>query len=257
MLSLISPAKSQNFKDKAPVDISQPPKFETEIYQLVELLQQYEPHQIASLMSISDKLAVEVYDKYAKFKKDFSENTAKQALFTFSGDVYRGLDAATLSEENAKFANDHLLMISGLYGLLKPFDLIQPYRLEMGSKLDVNGQSLYQFWRLKLTNYLNELLAKEQTNVVVNLASKEYSSAFDKKLVNGDWVDVDFKEYRQGKYKIIGIFAKRARGLMTRFIIDQEINHTDKLIDFNYEGYQFNEELSKPHHLIFTRNQSA
>ncbi|TNF66527.1 MAG: peroxide stress protein YaaA [Gammaproteobacteria bacterium] len=257
MLSLISPAKSQNFKDKAPINFSQTPKFEKEIYQLVKILQELAPDQIASLMSISDKLASEVYDKYAHFKKGFSESTAKQALFTFNGDVYRGLDAATLAEKNAKFANDHLLMISGLYGLLKPFDLIQPYRLEMGSKLDINGQSLYQFWRSKLTAYLNELLSQQKTNIVINLASKEYSSAFEKKSINGSWIDVDFKEYKQGKYKTIGIFAKRARGSMARFIIDKEIDQVDKLIAFDRENYKFNEELSNPKHLIFIRNQHS
>ncbi|MCF6807872.1 peroxide stress protein YaaA [Thiotrichales bacterium 19S9-12] len=253
MLSLISPAKSQNFSDKAPISAYQLPRFVSEIYQLVDLLKELAPDEIASLMSISDKLASDVYGYYQNFHQSFTKENAKQAIFTFSGDVYRGLDAKTLDEGQVNFANEHVLMISGLYGLLKPLDFIQPYRLEMGSKLDIEGQSLYQFWCFKLTSYLNELLETHEIPAVINLASKEYSKAFDKKSVKGKWIDVDFKEYKNDQYKTIGIFAKRARGLMVRYIVDNKIDHPDKLMNFDIEGYQYNDVLSKPSHLIFTR----
>lgn len=253
MLSLISPAKSQDFIDKPSTNLYQQPKFDSEINQLVQILKLQSKDDLASLMSISDKLANEVYTSYQNFKNYFSTDFAKQAIFAFKGDVYRGLNAETLKEKDIEFANAHLLMVSGLYGLLKPLDLIQPYRLEMGAKLDVDGQSLYQFWRFKLTGYLNDLLRLEDVPVVINLASKEYAKVFDQKSIEGKWIDVDFKEYKDEKYKIVGLFAKRARGLMARYIIDHRIDQADKLIAFKIDDYHFNEGLSKPNHFIFTR----
>ncbi|WP_119344185.1 peroxide stress protein YaaA [Facilibium subflavum] len=254
MLSLISPAKSQDFKVKAPLEHFTYPLFQDDIVKLVTKLKHYEPAEFESLMRISSKLASEVFDKYINFNpKQYTLENAKQALFAFTGDVYKGIEANTLSHDQAEYAQQHLLMISGLYGLLRPLDLMQPYRLEMGTKFSIDDKSLYEFWRDKLTMMLNRQLSTHQNKVVVNLASNEYSKAIDHKKIDGQWIDIDFKEYHKGKYQTIALYAKRARGLMVRFILDGKIDNLDTLKAFDYAGYSLNPDYSSDKKLCFCR----
>lgn len=255
MLSLISPAKSQNFKDKAQVLEFSLPLFEKEIGQLVKIASKLSPDEISTLMSISDKLSHDVWQMYHQFEKNFTLKNAKQALFAFNGDVYRSLNAHSLKPKEVEFAQSHLMIISGLYGLLRPLDLMQSYRLEMGLKLDISGKNLYQFWQEKLTSYLNDVLENHKNKIVINLASQEYKKAINHKKINAIWIDVDFKEYRSGKYKTIGILAKRARGLMARFIIENKIDNLNGIKKFDVDGYFLNQKLSKENHFVFSRKE--
>lgn len=255
MLSIISPAKSQDFETPAATTLRTQIAFQEKTTELVNLMKHYEPEEIAKLMKVSDNLAKTVFHKYLNFdKSQYNESNAKQALFAFTGDVYRSMDPNSLTDNEVEFAQKHLRIISGLYGLLKPTDLIQPYRLEMGVKIKTpQGTSLYDFWREILTQHVNELLSNHTDQSLICLASKEYSQAIDKKSLKGQWYDIDFKEHKNGQYKNIGIFAKRARGLMARYILDNKVDHPESLKKFNWQNYQFNAELSKPNHYIFTR----
>jgi cytoplasmic iron level regulating protein YaaA (DUF328/UPF0246 family) len=171
----------------------------------------------------------------------------------FDGDVYKGIQASTLTQPQCEFAQKHLLILSGLYGLVRPMDLIQPYRLEMGTKIRINGHSLYQFWQETLVDYINQQLKNHQNPYLINLASNEYSQVLDPKRLNGYWLDIQFKEYKNGEYRTIPILAKRARGLMVRFMVENAIDHPDKLKSFDLEGYAYHPEQSKDNVLIFTR----
>lgn len=254
MLSLISPAKSQDFSHNAPTGLNTEVLFAEQISRLVSKLKHYTPDEFENLMKISPKLAQSVFDMYINFdSKHYGEDNAKQALFAFTGDVYRGLDALTLSPAQISYAQEHLLMISGLYGLIRPLDLIQAYRLEMGTKFYIDDVLLYAFWRETLTRKLNEIISDNNHQVVVNLASNEYSKVIDKKMIKAAWLEVDFKEFHKGKYQTIALFAKRARGRMVRYIIDHNINDIDALKGFDYDGYVFNLEFSRDKSFCFTR----
>lgn len=254
MLTLISPAKSQDFKTQAPTQSKTQPLFKKEIETIVSQLKHYEPMEFEKLMKISPKLAQGVFGFYLNFEADrFEQDNAKQALFAFTGDVYKGLDATSLDQDKIDFAQQHLAMISGLYGLLRPTDLMQPYRLEMGTKFYIKDTLLYDFWRDKLTQHLNSILANQDNKIIVNLASNEYASAIDTSKIKGQWIDIEFKENKDGKYKIVGIHAKRARGRMARYIIDHKIDHPQQLEAFDLDGYMLNPELSSSSTLCFTR----
>ncbi|WP_116964327.1 peroxide stress protein YaaA [Fastidiosibacter lacustris] len=254
MLSLISPAKSQDFSNNVPTDKATDVLFKNEITQLVQKLKHYSPDQFETLMKISPKLAEKVFDMYVNFdNQNYTKANAKQALFAFTGDVYRGLDTLSLTANQLDYAQNHVLMISGLYGLIRPLDLIQAYRLEMGVKFYIDNLLLYDFWRAKLTTKLNEIIATSEHKVIVNLASNEYSKVIDQKAIHATWLEVDFKEHHMNKYQTIALFAKRARGRMVRFILDHRINTIDGLKAFDYDGYTFNSELSHTYLLCFTR----
>ncbi|WP_119327671.1 peroxide stress protein YaaA [Cysteiniphilum halobium] len=254
MLSLISPAKSQDFSQNAPTGLTSKVLFAEQITQLVDKLKHYTPDEFACLMKISPKLAEGVFDMYINFdSKHYGKDNAKQALFAFTGDVYRGLNALTLSPAQINYAQEHLLMISGLYGLIRPLDLIQAYRLEMGTKFYIDGVLLYDFWRETLTQKLNDIIKAHNHQAIVNLASNEYSKAIDKKMIKTTWLEVDFKEFHKGKYQTIALFAKRARGKMVRYIIDHNINNVEALKGFDYDGYVFNPEFSRDKSFCFTR----
>lgn len=254
MLTLISPAKSQDFKTPAPTKSATQPLFKTQIQKLVTQLKHYEPIEFEKLMKISPKLAQGVFDFYLNFEPNhFTETNAKQALFAFTGDVYKGLEAHTLDQQSIDFAQDHLAMISGLYGLLRPTDLMQPYRLEMGTKFYIDDTLLYDYWRDTLTQALNTMLEQRTYKTIINLASNEYSSAINRDKIKGQWIDIEFKENKDGKYKIIGIHAKRARGRMARYIIDHRIEDVSQLEQFNLDGYTLNPEHSDQSTLCFTR----
>ncbi len=254
MLSLISPAKSQDFSKNTPVEVTTDLMFKAKTAELVVKLKHYSPDEFESLMKISPKLAEGVFEMYLNFDVEhYTKDNAKQALFAFSGDVYRGLEALSLNQDQIEYAQCHLLMLSGLYGLIRPLDLIQAYRLEMGIKFKIGDTLLYDFWRETLTHKLNEIIVRDGHKAIVNLASDEYSKAINKKAVKATWLEIDFKEYHKGKYQTIALFAKRARGRMARYILDHKADTIDALKDFHYDGYMLNPEFSRTESLCFTR----
>ena len=254
MLTLLSPSKTLDMDACTPVQIPTQPQFLSDTEELATTLKQYSPDQLKKLMGISDKLAELNHARYQSFSTPFTPDNAKQAILMFKGDVYDGLYVHDFTPEHFYFAQNHLNILSGFYGLLRPLDLLQPYRLEMGIKLSTNrGKNLYEFWGGNLTNALNEQLVDHKDTTLVNLASNEYAKAIQPDKLNGNFLQVDFKEYKQGEYKIIGLFAKKARGMMARYIITQNIDHADGLKEFNDGGYIYNPSLSEENHLVFTR----
>ncbi len=256
MLILISPAKTLDF-DTAPIteQFSQP-EFLDDSSALIKELKKLTPDAVSQMMKISDKLAALNVARYTGWKRPFTEQNAKQALLAFKGDVYTGLDAETLPEEGLNFAQKHLRILSGLYGLLKPLDLMQPYRLEMGTRFaNARGKDLYAFWGESITEHLNEHLEEQEMHEVINLASNEYFKAVKPKLLNARIITPVFKDLKNGQYKIISFYAKKARGLMTRYIIDEHIDNANALKSFDYEGYEYNPEMSRSDTLVFTRDE--
>lgn len=254
MLMLLSPAKSLNFTTPSPVNEHHKPLFIEEANELVKTLRQLSHHDVAKLMNISSKLAELNCQRYQSFSTTHYDQRAKQALFAYDGDVYQGLDAYSFNENDIMFAEQHLLILSGLYGILRPLDLIQPYRLEMAIKLNTKyGKDLYQFWGDKLTCGINEMIKNHRNKVIVNLASHEYSSAIKPGKLQAKWLKVDFKEQKSGEYKIVAIHAKKARGLMAKFIIQNKADEIEGLKDFNLEGYAYKSKLSSEDDLVFTR----
>lgn len=252
MKIVISPAKSLNFEKELPVETFTQPAFLKQSKIVHAELQLKTPKELASLMSISDKLADLNWQRNKDWKTPFKPSNARPAVYAFDGDVYTGLDAYTLSEAQLPLLQDRLRILSGLYGLLKPLDLIQPYRLEMGTKIPVGvSQNLYQFWKTTLTQALNKELKKDE--LFVNLASNEYFSAVDAKALKVPVITPEFKDYKDGKLKMISFFAKKARGMMVRYIIDTQAETIDDLKGFNYDGYAFDANLSKGNQLVFTR----
>lgn len=255
MLVLISPAKSQDFDTPAPVGTTTQPVFQQQIAELVNVCRQLSPTELSKLMSISAKLADLNHQRYQNFATDrYDLSNAKQALFAFQGDVYKGLDASTLDQTAVNFAQDHLVMLSGLYGLLRPLDLMQPYRLEMKTKLNnAKGKDLYTFWADQLTQQLDKWLQTHNEPTIINLASNEYFHAIQPKAINGRVLTIDFKEAKDGQLKTIGIHAKRARGLMARYIMAHQMTQSEPLKHFAEAGYQFQAELSQTDRWVFAR----
>ncbi|MDN3203015.1 peroxide stress protein YaaA [Algoriphagus sediminis] len=250
MLILISPAKT--------LDYSAPdykghtiPEFQSDIKSLVSVMKKKSPAQLKELMGISDNLAELNRERFKSFQKEFNFNNSKQALLAFKGDVYTKIDVENYSEEDFDFAQEHLRILSGLYGLLKPLDLIQPYRLEMGTKVEnKKGKNLYEYWDTKIAKAINKAA---QGQPIVNLASNEYFKAVDKKALKSPVINIKFKEFKDGSYKTIGFFAKQARGLMTNFAIKNRIEDPEMLKTFNEEGYEYSEALSKESQWTFVR----
>ncbi len=252
MKIVISPAKSLNFEKYLPLQTFTKSSFIKESKIVNAVVKQKSPKELSELMHISDKLADLNWQRNKAFKTPFTLENARQAIYAFDGDVYTGLDAYTLPIEKVEILQSKLRILSGLYGLLKPLDLIQPYRLEMGTKLPVGeNKNLYDFWKSNITNALNKELKKGE--LFVNLASTEYFSAVDIKALKVPVITPDFKDYKDGKLKMISFFAKKARGMMVRYIIDTNAETIDDLKGFNYEGYQFDANLSKGNNLVFTR----
>lgn len=253
MKIVISPAKSLDFEKPVPTKDTTDFVFLKEAETINKALKKLKPKNLSELMDISDKLAELNWQRnQERDLQNFTPENSRQAVYAFNGDVYTGLDAYSLSPEKIKVLQDKLRILSGLYGLLKPLDLIQPYRLEMGTKLPIGkNQNLYEFWRAKITKELNSQLEKGE--LFINLASNEYFSAIDTKSLKVPVITPEFKDYKDGKLKIIGFFAKKARGLMVRYIIDTNAETVDELKGFNYEGYGFDANLSKGNTLVFTR----
>ncbi len=252
MKVLLSPAKSLDFKSQLPTDKNTSLCFEKEAEYLNSILKRKSPKDLSNLMGISSKIADLNYERNHDWSLPFTVKNARQAVYAFSGDVYRGLDAYSIDTSNIDFMQNSVRIISGLYGLVKPLDLIQPYRLEMGTKLTFdNNKNLYEYWREKITNQLNSELSDNEP--VLNLASNEYFKAIDSKVVKTNVYSANFKQFKNGIYKTIAIFSKKARGMMTRFVIDNNISDISDLKSFNFDGYIYNEDLSSEKELIFTR----
>ena len=228
MLAIISPSKTQDFSECNNENFSQTRQQQSS-EELVHILKNKSQTQISKLMSISEKLSALNFERFQKFKLPFTLENAKQAILAFKGDVYNGIDAPSLSTEDLNFAQDKIRMLSGLYGVIRPLDLIQPYRLEMGTKLsNAKGKDLYDYWGADISNVLND----DESELIINLASNEYFKAIDKKSLNAKILDIVFKEKKGDSYKVIGIYAKRARGLMVNFIIRNRLNNPEALQDF-------------------------
>jgi len=256
MLIVISPAKSLDFKTPPVINDYTIPELLTESEKLVGRLKTMSPKQLSALMGISDDLGELNFQRFQSWQLPFTPENAKQAVFAFSGDVYQGLNAATLSNEKLQLAQTRMRILSGLYGVLKPLDIIQPYRLEMGTKLKYyKSKDLYVFWNMLITKKVNEAVAESGSRILINLASNEYFKSIDRKKLKAEIVTPDFKEFKNGDYKMISFFAKRARGLMTRFILEHNISDPADLLAFDSEGYAFNSRLSKPGNPVFTREQ--
>ncbi|MFY7740594.1 MAG: peroxide stress protein YaaA [Flavobacterium sp.] len=253
MKIVISPAKSLDFESQLPTKLYSEYSFAKQSLAIDKVLKKQKPKQLIDLMDISDKLADLNWQRNQKRNlAEIRVENARPAVFAFSGDVYIGLDAYSLSEEKIKVLQDKLRILSGLYGLLKPLDLMQPYRLEMGTKLPIGkNKNLYEFWKPLIAKQLNAELQKEE--LFVNLASNEYFDAVDMKQLKVPVITPEFKDYKDGKLKMISFFAKKARGMMVRYIIDTNAETIDDLKKFNYEGYGFDANLSSGNKLVFTR----
>ena len=258
MIITLSPSKGQDFsepplskKHSKPLDLK-----ESEL--LVKELKKLGADDIRELMSVSDNIARLNADRFKKFSTPFSLKNAKQAIFAFRGDVYSGIDIASFTEADFDYAQEHLRILSGLYGCLRPLDLIQPYRLEMKTKLkNPRGDNLYQFWDTRITERLNKALEKQKHPVLVNLASNEYFKAVKPKLLKGELLNINFKETKNGKTRIVAIFAKRARGMMADYIVRNRIEKPDDIKKFKLGGYKFNPAMSDDRQWTFERPQPS
>ena len=255
MLVVISPAKTLDYETPAPIKKHTQPQFASRSAELIDVLMDYTPKRLAKLMSISDKLAQLNVDRYEAWQPKATKKNAKQALLAFKGDVYQGLDAESLKEADFEFAQEHLRMLSGLYGALRPLDLMQPYRLEMGTKLKTeHGKNLYDFWGEDITLALNKQLKKTKSQTLLNLASNEYFNAVRTDVLNAKIVAPVFKDLaKNGQHKIISFYAKKARGTMTGWIIRKRITDPKKLIKFAEDGYRYDKDSSTPEKPVFLR----
>lgn len=252
MKIVVSPAKSLDFESKIPTAEFTQGVFLKEAEKLNKVLKKKKPKDLGDLMKISEKLSDLNWQRNQDWALPFTPENARQAVFAFNGDVYAGLDAYTLKEDQIEVLQDKLRILSGQYGILKPLDLMQPYRLEMGTKLKVGTKNnLYEFWGDTVTKKLNEELTED--DIFINLASNEYYKVVKPKLLKVPVITPEFKDYKDGKLKIISFYAKKARGLMVRYIINHNINSIEGLKGFNYEGYAFDANLSTETDLIFTR----
>ena len=255
MLMVISPAKTLDFETPPTTGRFTQPQYLDHSRELIDQLRELTPAQISELMHLSDKLAGLNAARFGSWSPDFTLDNAKQALLAFKGDVYTGLEAETLSEAQLDYAQGHLRMLSGLYGLLRPLDLMQPYRLEMGTRLaNARGKDLYAFWGTRISEWLNEALADQGDDLLLNLASIEYFSAVKRSSLKARIIDTEFKDFKNGQYKIISFYAKKARGMMSRFVIEERINRPEALQAFDVQGYRYNREQSTPDKLVFLRN---
>lgn len=253
MIFLISPAKTLDFETSSFTSEHTDANFLDDSQQLINVMREYDWHAIAKLMGVSEKIAKLNVERFHNWTLPFTTKNSKQAVFAFKGDVYTGLAVETMTEAELKYTQTHLRILSGLYGLLKPMDLMQAYRLEMGTKVNAaTFKSLYEFWGHKLTNSLNNELGKD--DVLVNLASNEYYKSVKAKDINSPIITPIFKDFKGDKYKIISFYAKKARGLMVRYAADHQLSDVEGLKGFNYSGYYFSEEESTASNWVFLRD---
>jgi uncharacterized protein len=250
MLILISPAKTLDYSTPAFKEFSQP-DFTSDIKTLVGVMKKKSASEISELMHVSENLAVLNENRYRTFQKDFNTENSKQALLAFKGDVYTKIEVDSFTKDDFDFAQNHLRILSGLYGLLKPLDLIQPYRLEMGTRLETQkGKNLYEYWGTKIARAIKEVSGDTP---IVNLASQEYFKAVDLNALKRKVINIHFKEFRGGKYQVIGLFAKQARGMMTNHAIKNRLTDPEDLKGFNVEGYEYSEQMSSKFDWVFIR----
>lgn len=258
MLMVISPAKTLDF-DTPPVTTRfTQPKYLDHSQELIVQLRELTPAQISELMHLSDKLSGLNAARFGSWTPAFTPDNAKQALLAFKGDVYTGLQAENFTDADFTYAQDHLRMLSGLYGLLRPLDLMQPYRLEMGTRLaNARGKDLYAFWGTQISEWLNQALADQGDDVLLNLASTEYFSAVKRSALNARIINTEFRDLKNGQYKIISFYAKKARGMMSRFVIKEQIDNPEALKQFDEQGYHYSAAHSKADTLVFLREIPA
>jgi len=257
MLLVVSPAKNLDYDSPLATEQFSQPELLEHSQLLIKQCKKLTPADISSLMGISDKLAGLNAARFGEWATPFTQENARQAILAFNGDVYTGLDAKSFSEKDFAFAQQHMRILSGLYGLLKPLDLMQAYRLEMGKKLDNDrGSNLYQFWDDIITEHLNAAIEAQGDNVLINLASNEYFKSVKKKSLKAEVITPAFKDWKNGQYKMISFFAKKARGLMARYIIENQITDVEQLKGFDVAGYQYSTELSKANDWVFTRKEA-
>jgi len=255
MLMVISPAKTLDYETPPTTPRFTQPQYLDHSQELIGQLRDLSPAQISDLMHLSDKLAGLNAARFGSWNPAFTLDNAKQALLAFKGDVYTGLDATRLDEQDLDYAQQHLRMLSGLYGLLRPLDLMMPYRLEMGTKLaNARGKDLYAFWGERISEWLNQALAAQGDDVLLNLASNEYFSAVKRKALQARVINTEFRDLKNGQYKIISFYAKKARGLMSRFVITERINDPEQLKAFDSQGYRFHAKDSTADNLVFLRD---
>ncbi|HLF63250.1 MAG TPA: peroxide stress protein YaaA [Saprospiraceae bacterium] len=253
MLILLSPAKSLDIAKPSYKKFSHP-RMSDESLALIGIMKTKSAREIAKLMSISDKLAQLNRERYISFSHAPTPENVKQAILAFKGDVYIGLENDSLKEKDLAWAQDHVRILSGLYGVLRPLDVIQPYRLEMGTQLkNPRGKDLYAFWGTRITDFINEDLKKSRSEAIINLASQEYFAAVKPELLKGHLYHVNFLEKRDGKYKFISFTAKKARGWMCRYLIDQRATNPEEMKEFKGQGFRFTKSLSSEHEYVFTR----
>jgi len=257
MLLLLSPAKKLDYDSPLGTKLHSEPLFVSQAQGLIDVLKKKSASEVATLMSLSDSLAQLNVQRYAQWEPTFTRANARPAVLAFNGDVYEGLEAATLAQDDLKWAQDHVAILSGLYGVLRPLDLMQPYRLEMGTKLqNPAGKNLYDYWKATIAPYLNERLAKDKEPVVVNLASEEYFKSVDMSALKARVIQCVFQDQKAGAYKVVSFYAKRARGLMARFVIENRIDKPQQLTEFNLEGYAYAPDVSQKDKLVFRRSQA-
>ena len=256
MLAVISPAKTLDYESRCPAHDPSQPEFLDEAGEIIGVLKKKTRPQLGDLMSISEKLADLNFQRYKDWSRPFSEDNARAALLAFKGDVYTGFDVENYGKRDFNFAQKHLRILSGLYGLLRPLDLMQPYRLEMGTKLKTKrGGDLYAFWDEKITHAVNRVVADSKGKALINLASNEYFKSIRPKLLECDVITPSFKDLKNGKYKIISFFAKKARGMMCDHMILNRLTKPEELKSFDRAGYRYNEALSKGNTWVFTRDE--
>jgi len=255
MLFILSPAKSLDYESTLPPVAATQPQFVSQSAELIATLKKKTPQQISDLMDLSEALAKLNVQRYKAWSPQFTEVNARPAVLAFNGDVYEGLDAKSLKPKDLQWAQDHVAILSGLYGVLRPLDLMQPYRLEMGTALKHGkANNLYQFWGAQIAEHLNQQLSHSKQPIIVNLASQEYFKAVDRKALQARVIECVFQDHKNGQYKIISFFAKRARGLMARYAIQHQAKTPEALQDFNLEGYAFEASASSVDSLVFRRH---
>ena len=258
MLALISPAKTLDYETTLPSSNFTQPRLLDQSEQLIEVCRELSASQLASLMSVSEKIAQLNVARFQDWQTEFDFANARQAIFAFKGDVYTGLDAYALNDSQLDFAQQHLRMLSGLYGLLRPLDLMMPYRLEMGTRLqNPRGSNLYEFWGKRITDLIQQDLQHTNSQILLNLASDEYYKAVKESALDAQIIKPVFLDQKNGKYKVISFYAKKARGLMARFVIEQQIQQVEDLKAFNSEGYYFDAENSNAKELVFKREEQT
>lgn len=258
MLALISPAKTLDYETALPTEKFTQPRLLDHSQELIEVASKLSASEIASLMSVSEKIATLNAERFRDWQPEFNFANARQAIFAFKGDVYTGLNAYQLEKQDIDYAQKHLRMLSGLYGLLRPLDLMMPYRLEMGTKLkNTRGNNLYEFWGNTITETINADLAQAESELLVNIASDEYYKSVKESKIKAEIIKPVFLDQKNGKYKVISFYAKKARGLMARYLLENKIERAEDIKSFNTDGYYFDAESSLKGELVFKRDEQV